>query len=364
MTAIKLLVMPRFGVLGGSSRLRFSQYLPYLCEHGFHATEAPLLDDACLQAQPAGADARPRYSRLLRSYARRARRLRSCSRFDLVWAEQEFLPWLPAAIELGLLAPEVPVVLDCDDAIFHRYDGHSSGLVRRLLGDKIDAMMRRADLALAGNAYLATRARDAGCRRVEQLPTVVDMLHYPPRDHRVRNVMPIIGWIGSPDSARYLRQLTPTLLRLQSRHAFRCVAIGAHPEQLEGTPFEAQPWSEASEAADLRGFDVGVMPLADTPWEQGKCGYRLIQCMASGLPVVAAPVGVNRDIVIDGVHGFLPGTSIEWDSALDSLLRDPGMRGRMGAAGRLRIENKYSLQAQAPRLLEMLRSVALRPSAG
>ena len=117
-------------------------------------------------------------------------------------------------------------------------------------------------------------------------------------------------------------------------------------------------WTQEGEVPFLQTLDVGIMPLTDTPWARGKCGYKLIQYMACGLPVVASPVGVNRDIVEHGVNGFLAETDAEWRSAIETLLADGELRRRMGAAGRRKVEEHYSLQVWGPRVAQMLRSVA------
>ena len=114
------------------------------------------------------------------------------------------------------------------------------------------------------------------------------------------------------------------------------------------------PCSLQTEAAELARCDVGIMPLPDAPWERGKCGYKLIQYMASGLPVVASPIGANREIVIPGETGFLAAGSEEWAEGLSRLFDDPGLRARMGAAGRAGAERLYSVGATAPRLAQLL----------
>jgi hypothetical protein len=119
-----------------------------------------------------------------------------------------------------------------------------------------------------------------------------------------------------------------------------------------------QLWSEDSEVAMIQSMDIGIMPLTDSPWARGKCGYKLIQYMACGLPVVASPVGVNADIVEHGVNGFLATTEDEWRQALTTLLRDPDLRRRMGAAGRRKVETDYSLQVWGPRVAAIFHEIA------
>jgi glycosyltransferase involved in cell wall biosynthesis len=275
--------------------------------------------------------------------------------FDLVWVEKEMLPWVPSWFELGLFPASVPLVVDYDDALFHRYDQHSWPLVRRVLGEKIDAVMRRADLVLAGNDYLAGRARRAGARRVELLPTVVDVSRYAVSE-RTQGQLLTIGWIGSPSTARYLKLITSVLRDLVASRDVRVVAVGANADQLEGLPVEVRPWSEAGEVEEIQQFDIGIMPLPDEPFERGKCGYKLIQYMACGKPVVASPVGVNREIIEQGINGFLANSHEEWLTALVSLLEDAELRKKMGEAGRKHVEERYSTQQMAPRLASLLQS--------
>lgn len=116
------------------------------------------------------------------------------------------------------------------------------------------------------------------------------------------------------------------------------------------------PWREESEIQNIQRFDVGIMPLLDEPFERGKCGYKLIQYMACGLPVIASPVGVNGQIVEHGVTGFLVKSQDEWLQALAFLRDNPGRRREMGQAGRKKMEAEYSLQATAPKLAALLRS--------
>ena len=114
-----------------------------------------------------------------------------------------------------------------------------------------------------------------------------------------------------------------------------------------GLPMDSLPWAEATESEDIARLDIGIMPLVDAPFERGKCGYKLIQYMACGLPVVASPVGVNRQIVEHGVNGFLADTPEAWATALRTLCHDPALRARMGAAGRRKVEQQYCLHVTA-----------------
>lgn len=348
---MRMLALTRYGRLGASSRLRSYQYVDRLAQHGIEVTISPLFDDDYVTELY---DRKRRWRTVLASFARRLHRLVGTAEFDAIWLEKEVLPWVPSFVELSLLPRQLPLIVDYDDAVFHRYDLHSSRVVRKLLGRKIDAVMARADLVVAGNDYLGARAKAAGARLVEFIPTVVDLDHYP-APAPSENTRPVIGWIGSPSTAHYLDILKPVLDSLAKRFEFDAVAIGARADQVAGSAFVARPWAESTEAADVGAFDIGVMPLADTPWEQGKCGYKLIQYMALGIPTVASAIGANKQIISHDESGFLVDDSTAWGAALERLLGDRRLRAEFGRAGRAIVEERYELGAQAARLAALLR---------
>lgn len=350
---MRVLLLSRYGPLGASSRVRSYQYLPYLRSQGIDVTIAPLLGDAYLKKLYAGKGRS--FTDLLVAYSHRLAAVSRAPRFDLVWLEYEAFPWMPAGFESLLPLLGVPYVVDLDDAVFHNYDLNSHFFIRMILGNKIDAVMRRAVAVIAGNDYLLERARRAGAKCISLIPSVVDLARYPEIKKAVNQVF-TIGWIGSPATVHYLRLIQPALAHICKNGNARLMVVGADIE-LEGVPVVGRPWSEETEVAEIQGFDVGVMPLPDQPWERGKCGYKLIQYMACGLPVVASPVGANLKIVEDGVNGFLATTQSEWIDALTALREDKKLRDHMGEAGRRKVESEYCLQVTAPRLAALFRTV-------
>jgi glycosyltransferase involved in cell wall biosynthesis len=362
--AIKVLALTRYGRMGASSRVRMLQYLPWLQQAGLDVTVQSLLSDALLT---------DRYRQggyglgaLLAAYYHRVRILMQRRKFDVLWVEKEALPWMPLWLERGLFQG-IPYVLDYDDAVFHQYDMQPNPWLRRLYGRRLDGLMAGASLVVGGNNYLAQRARDAGAPCVEQVPTVVDISRYEPKliapgDHIVASdgsgEVPRIVWIGSPATVHYLELLREPLQNLATTARFKLRVIGGGRIDLPGVDVESVAWSEATEAQSIRACDVGVMPLLDSPWERGKCGYKLIQYMASGLPVVASHVGVNPEIVMHGKSGFLASTPSEWGAGLDRLLNDASLRVQMGQVGRQQVERAYCIQHTGPRMAELLRAAA------
>lgn len=353
------MALTRYASSGASSRVRFHQYLPELRVRDIHVEIAPLFSDKYVFDLQAGHRSA---IEVVQAYTRRTLDLLRADSFDLLWIEKEALPWLPAFLERSLLAGSVPYVLDYDDAVFHAYDLHRNPMIKRLLANKHPALMRQASLVVVGNDYLANFARKAGAKRVDLVPTVIDLARYPnPKFSRyLTDNLPCVGWIGQRSTAAFLLPLAPTFQRLVAEGLARFTAVGIDAVSM-GLPMLSVLWSEDTEVASISDFDIGIMPLVDEPFERGKCGYKLIQYMACGLPVVASPVGVNSQIVEHGVNGFLAETPLEWEACMRTLLADPTMRLRMGQAGRAKVEREYSIQVTGPRMAKLFKELA-RPT--
>ncbi len=351
----RIIVLSRYGRLGASSRVRLFQYLPYLRARGIEADVYPFLPDDYLRLLYSEGGRSWKLS--LSAYLRRFAVLLHRRNYSLVWIEKEIFPWLPACAEWFLARLHLPYIADYDDAIFHNYDLNPRRLVRGCLGRKIDSVMRYASLVTAGNDYLAHRAKQAGARHVEVIPTPIDLERYTALPRKEGDSF-TIGWIGTPVTSKYLLMIRTALAEVCKDHNTRVALIGSGDVHMTGVRCAVRPWSEETEADEIRACDVGIMPLPDTPWERGKCAYKIVQYMGCSLPVVASPVGMNRQIVTNGENGFLAATGVEWVESLEALRRDSGMRRRMGHAGRIKAEREYSLQVIAPRIHSLIQQTA------
>lgn len=355
---MNILLLSRYSRMGASSRLRTMQYLQGLEKAGFQVTVAPFFDDAYLEALYGG---NRKSIGALGYYKARLAQLMSRPKPDVIWAEKEVFPWLPWLFERLLLPAGVPLVTDYDDAVFHRYDKSRNPVVRTVLGRKIDHIMAASTIVVAGNNYLAERARKAGASQVKVIPTIVDAQAYGIANLVTPNEKPVIGWIGSPGTwNEYMAPLLPLLSSVAEEETAMIRAVGAAQNVTSTSTLDIVPWSEDTEIQAIQSMDIGIMPLDDSPWSRGKCGYKLIQYMACGLPVIASPVGVNSDIVEHGVNGFLASSEQEWRQALTTLIHDSDLRRRMGVAGRQKVEEEYSLQVWEPRVAEMFHEVMKR----
>ena len=345
---MRVLFLTKYGSTGASSRYRFLQYIPYLESKEILCTVSPLFDDRYLDRRFGGQ--RKSTALVVGAFIRRLRAMRESRKFDLLVIEKELLPFVPSPFERWF-GSEVPFIIDYDDAQFHHYDQHPSWMVRRLLGEKIHRIMGNATAVVVGNDYLAAYARTAN-ECVKILPTVIDLSRYdvpqepPPYPFK-------IGWIGTPLTAQYLENIAAPLRAFCASHPATIVAIGSGPIDL-GTPVEMHPWAYENEVSQMARFHVGIMPVPDRHFERGKCGLKLIQYMGCRKPVIAAPVGVNVDLVGDRERGFLARHQSEWYDALKTLFDAPETARTMGRAGRVLVEQKYSLDQAQVRMAEII----------
>jgi len=322
-----LFLVPRLDK--ASTRYRVLQYLPAL--------------------QQAGVDYEVRaVSKTARNWLELYRLVRNA---DVVFIQKKLFPTLEIAL-LRLLAKRL--VYDFDDAVMFK-DGPATARQHARQHRRFAATASRADLLIAGNEYLREQA--LGFQKpVTLIPTPLDMGRYTPKSMESvpgRNV--VLGWIGSRGTLKYLADIAPALEVIGERHPGVSLKIVADDFfELQHMAVIKKHWSATDEIADLHSFDIGLMPLRDDVWTRGKCGFKLLQCMAVGLPVVCSPVGMNADIVRNGVEGFCAASLDEWVERLSCLIEEPERRRTMGESARSRVLVDYSLAANTPAFIQGL----------
>lgn len=348
---MNILVLTRYDRKGASSRLRFYQYLPYLRAKDIKYTLSPLFGTGYIDNLYSNENRNK--GQVLWSYLKRIKVLIRSFKYDIVWVEKELLPFFPAIFEKLLHKLNVKLVVDYDDAVFHNYD-RGKGIVKKLLSKKIDRVMKSASLVICGNNYIAERAKKAGANYII-IPTVIDVDKYL-YSSNIYNDNFIIGWIGTTNTLRYLVDLKTVFERLNRKIEFQLNIIGA---KWCNTSFKTLniPWIESKEVSEIRKFDIGIMPLRNTPWEKGKCGYKLIQYMGCSKPIVGTPIGINNEIIKDGFNGFKASSEEEWIDAIIKLAKDPKIRTEMGLRGRKIVEEYFSLQLAAPKLIAEFKNI-------
>ncbi len=353
---LRMLVLSPFPEEAAGTRFRISQYIPYLEANGFDVDVDAFFTPSFFRfVYRKGHYLRKAFSFLGLAFHRLATVSRA-GRYDVVFIYREAFPVGPAVIERCLARGRAPIVLDFDDAIFLLNASEANRFASSLKNvGKMSTLVRLSSRVIVGNEYLAAYARTHN-PAVTTIPTCVDTSRFVPRTSARPEGPPVVGWIGSPTTTPYLTGLADVLRRVAERHPFVLKVSGAEgPLMFDGVAVREERWELAREVELFNTCDVGVYPLTDDEWARGKCGFKAIQFMACGVPVVASPVGVNREIIDDGVNGFLASTPDEWIEKLGRLLADPALRARFSEAGRRTIEERYSLRVQAPRFAETLR---------
>ena len=342
---MKVLFLTQGPEAAPSSRYRVHQLVPHLRRLGIECVVSPALDDARYQHIY-----RDNGSRLGAFAAiRRQRRadLRQLDNFDVVCVQKGAFPGLMSGIERQI-ATRKPMVFDFDDAIWLPRQG-GNPLLRWLHRERtVQQILQQATAVVVGNEFLADYARRFNAA-VTVVPSAVDVSRYP-----VAKGASLIGWIGSRTTLPYLQPLAPVFRELGVTP--RVIAAG-DPAAL-GFPVDFRRWGLDTECDELAQLGIGVAPLPDTLWERGKCGVKILQYMACGLPVVASPVGVQRELVRDGETGFLAATPDQWRERLRQLLGDAGLRQRLGAAGRALVAERYDVSVAAARVAKVLEASA------
>lgn len=345
---------PKYDFNGASSRYRTLQYLT----SDFIANNAvkifPLFSANYLKARYKNLF----WKRLLLTnifFLRRLMKVISVHPSDTVFIEYELLPFFPPILELYLKAIGCRLIYDYDDAIFARYQNHRFRIARFLLRNKIATVMRSADAVVAGNEYLALYAEQSGCKRVEIIPTVIDLNRYCHTKEAFDDESNLVlGWIGSPSTAKYVGDILPVLDRLRIEFDFQLHIIGADGFRFSRDYIQLKQWRYENEIEMLLNFDIGIMPIPINAWTQGKCGFKLVQYLGCGIPVVASAVGINKILCVDGLTGFQASSDEEWFRALSILLKNRDLRARMGRAGRQLIMREFSLQQRQSQFFKVL----------
>ncbi len=282
----------------------------------------------------------------------RKQNLQQLDDFDAVVVQKGVLPGLYAGFERKIAARK-PLVFDFDDAIWLPRQG-GSPVLRALHRERsVQAILRCSRAVMAGNQYLADYARRFNSN-VTVVPSTIDLTQYsttPPLHH---STILSIGWIGSRTTLPYLKPLRPVFEQLQI--VPRVIASG--DTGALGFKVEFRPWRLETELQELRQIGIGIAPLPDTPWERGKCGVKLLQYMACGIPIVASPVGVHREIIRHGENGLLAESHTEWIESLDALLHQPALREKLGRAGRRTVEQRYDIPIAAQKVAVVLKGLA------
>jgi len=349
-----ILILSMYGDLAASSRQRVVQYLDVLEENMYDIRVEPLFPNEYLEN--IFSKKKSSIIKILYWYLKRFYFVTTSSKYDLIWIQYELFPQLPSIFESLILSFNENFILDFDDAIFHKYDLWGNSVTKFFLGTKLELLCSKAKVIVCGNDYIRDWAKQF-CQCTELIPTVINFDKYNSYKKEKLNESLVIGWIGSPATWLYMNPLIKVLEDLSKIYDFQVLIVGSGHDYKKLENFKFKTWKEDSEISDIYEMDIGIMPLFDDPWALGKCGYKLIQYMACGKPVIASPVGVNCNIVEDGVNGLFASSEEDWKTAIITLVSDKKLRDNMGIAGSHKVQVNFSLQSTTPALLKLIKGL-------
>jgi len=359
MTTMKILaIVPAIFDTSPGQRFRLEQWEPILREQGIYITWSSFEDETLHEVMGRPGNMLAKVSGILRGFSHRFSDLHRANDFDAIYIFREAALLGPAIFERLLAYTGVPMVFDFDDAVWIRYVSPAHGHLSYLkMPQKTGGIIAKCAHVMAGNTYLAEYARPFN-DNISVIPTTIDTEKYRvPNGMKKLSDVPVIGWSGSFSTVQHLDILRLTLQQLAKDVRYKLRVIGTSKYDLPGVDVEAIPWRAATEVEDLSGLDVGIMPLPDEDWTRGKCGLKALQYMALGIPTICSPVGVNTEIIHDGVNGMLAANDNEWITKLKLLLADVSHRERLGASGKQTVIEKYSAKAVAPKVADLFKSL-------
>jgi len=342
---MKVLFLPKHEYLGASSRYRTLQYLPYIKEQGIEFDVSPLFSDEYLKYKY-------KYQKenklitIKRIFNRIKTILFTAKKYDVLVIEKELIPYLPPFLEYYLKIRNITYIVDYDDAVWHNYDTHKRWVVKKLFVNKIKYVMRNSFTVTVGSEYILEYAKNSRAKKIVKIPTVIDMTKYTCKDKSRKRDGFIIGWIGSPSTSQYILNINNELMNFTKNHNTIVHLVGFDKKLESKLQFNYKiiQWTEDSEVLEICKFDVGIMPLPDTFFEKGKCGFKLIQYMGCKKPVIASNVGENKIIVENNVNGFLVENKSDWVKYLEFFYKNQRKGKEFGLVGCKKIDELYSLE--------------------
>lgn len=278
------------------------------------------------------------------SYLNRIYKLLILPKKSKIIIQSELLPYFPNLIEKILVYKKIKYIIDLDDAFFHRYDQSNNFLINFFLKKKYHYIFKNAFLSILGSKYLNKKAREFGAKKTIIIPTGIIYNDYKKFNKIKKNKVFTIVWIGSPSTTKYLINIFPALEALNKKIKFVLRLIGSQSIETSYLPIESFPWSKDTENILLSQSHVGIMPLNNTFWEQGKCAFKLIQYMGAGLPVIGSAVGENISVISHKKNGFLAYNNSDWFNYLYYLYKNLKVRKNFGKYSKDVVIKKYSIE--------------------
>ena len=353
-----LFVAPHRPDRAPSQRFRFEQYINYLSENGFKYTFSFLVsqkDDALFYSK---GKLFGKFFLFLKYFFIRIKDVLRAGQYDIVYIQREAFFIGPPVFEYFFKLTRAKLIFDFDDSIWLPNVSEANKSLNWLKNyNKTSKIIAYADMVFAGNNYLYNYAVQFN-KNVVIIPTTIDTNEYNRITYTNNNII-TVGWSGSITTIQHFKFAEPFLKIIKEKygHKIKIKVIGdknySHPE----LDVEAFDWNKSDELKELSSFDIGIMPLPDDMWAKGKCGLKGLQYMALEIPTIMSPVGVNEEIIDDGINGFLSTDVNGWVDKISLLIESEELRKSMGKNARKTVVEKYSFNAFKSIYLDIFKKI-------
>jgi len=351
---MKILFLVPYCSEGASNRYRVEQYLPYLKEANIDYTISPFVFNKFYKIIYLKGKYHKKIFYFIIAFFRRLKDVFRLHKYDVVFIHREACPLGPPVFEWIVHLLGKPIIFDFDDSIFLQNFNPTNSFYRFLkFPSKIKTIIKMSSKVIVANGFLEEYARKFN-KAVYVLPTPINTKKFFVAK-RISDQL-TIGWVGSPTTAPYLQIIFNVMKILSNKYDFILKIIGGDQKiNIPGVKVENHGWQLEREVKDFQDIDIGLYPLPDNLWVRGKAGFKAIQYMSAGVPVVASSVGMIKEIVQDKVTGFLASSEMEWIDKISALIENPELRRKIGLAGRKVVEDKFSVRANVSKYIEILK---------
>jgi glycosyltransferase involved in cell wall biosynthesis len=337
-------------------RYRFEQYLNYLNENGFECKLAFIINKQDDITFYSAGKIVTKFFLLSKFFLKRIFHVFQATQYDVIYIFREaFFVGGPIFERLFKLTGK-KIIFDFDDAIWlpNVSDENKKFLFLKAPA-KTSSICKMANVVVTGNQYLLEYASQFN-KNVVIIPSTIDMNYYRPSTPKKNKTAVTIGWSGSSTTVQHFETLLPVFekLKLKYGNKIEFVLYGDPNYRNEKLGIKGIKWTHESEVSTIFNFDIGVMPLPDNQWTQGKCAMKGLQYMALKVPTIMAAVGVNKKIIQQGINGFLATTETEWMNCLEQLINDSALRNKIGEMGYQTVLNEYSVNANQKNYVDAL----------
>lgn len=340
-----------------SQRFRFEQYLDFLKNEGWQYDFSYLISEEADKVFYKKGHFFQKIFIIINGFFKRLKDVNKASEYDIVFIQREAFITGTTYFEKKFAKSKAKVVFDFDDSIWLSNVSDANKKWNWLKNpNKTREIITMSNMVFAGNQYLANYAKETN-NNVKIIPTTIDTNEY--KKVIIENDKICIGWSGSITTIQHFEYAIPFLTEIKKKYQDKVEikVIGDINYINQELDIQGIAWSKETEIEELSSFDIGIMPLADDEWSNGKCGLKGLQYMAIGIPTIMSPVGVNTEIIHDGKNGFLAHSNEEWISKIEALIESKELRLELGTKGRETVVNKYSVEAIKNDYLSLLKQL-------